>query len=714
MSSSKYRRFFSSPFATVALIVLIGSVVYGNSLHGPFLFDDVRTIVENDKIRDVSNYVGFDRIFQKRPFADLTFALNFRFSELEPFGYHLVNILIHLLNGVLVYFLGSAIITQISGSDGGKLFFFGPRPGRMKRTVSSPEDQFHDAKQQIAFIALFAALIFVTHPVQTQAVSYICQRYASLAALFYLLSVLFYLKGRMLHRSRSGNEAEKKGLGQADEKPYRPIGSAPILCFYILCIVSGLLAFLSKQTAASLPLAILLVEFFCIDATWAGWRKKIPWIGLTILVGTIGVLFYSAGGLETLRSFGELVEDVSRATRDTENVGRWSYLCTQFSVLINYIRLLFFPIRQNADPEFPFVTGFFDGWTPLWFLFLAGILFFAVRFRKKVPVISFGIFWFFITLSVESSIIPIRDAMYEHRLYLPIFGFSIAVSYAFFGFLQKRRSVALSAACAIIMLLGTAAHHRNDVWQSSAVLWADVLSKSPWNGRAHTNLGIALSRQGKLREAVQHFNGALESNPGDVQTLMNLGNTLALMGEYSRAVLIFSKLIAHEPDNAKAHFNMGTALAHQGSVAEAEGNFRKAVECSPGFIDARINLGIALMRQAKMDEAIDCFKTVLEANPNQKDAHAYLGLLFAKQGRLRDAEKELAAAIHVDPNDARARTNLGSVLAIQGRIDEAMDQFQKVLEIKPDSKQALKNLAILMQKKAKMRKGPLRNSGNIN
>ena len=112
MNASWKMRFFGSRPAAILLIVMTGAIIYSNSLRGPFLFDDTRTIVENEQIRNLSNYLNFDHILQKRPFADLTFALNYRYGQLNPFGYHVINLLIHILNGVIVYFLSGAILTQ--------------------------------------------------------------------------------------------------------------------------------------------------------------------------------------------------------------------------------------------------------------------------------------------------------------------------------------------------------------------------------------------------------------------------------------------------------------------------------------------------------------------------------------------------------------------------------------------------------------------------
>ena len=687
------------------MIVFTGIVIYSNTLRGPFLYDDVRTIVENEKIRGVSNYIGIDRVFQKRPFADLTFALNYRFGQLNTHGYHLVNLLIHLLNGVVVYFLSVAVLRRIFRLFPGDAALSGTRAAKKRRLIRDVVVQAPDPNRQISLTALLAALIFIAHPIQTQAVSYISQRYASLAALFYLLSVFCYLEGRILQRF---TDEEKNVLSARSQTGGGGAGSAGVAkaaVFYVLAFLLGVLAFLSKQTAASLPLAILLVEYFCVDATWAGWKKKAIWIGMALLLG-LGIVVFWLRGVQGSGSLGDFLADVAAASRDTEHISRWQYLFTQFTVIAVYIRLLFLPFGQNADPRFPFKEGFFDGLTPVWFLFLCALVFAAIRFRKKVPVISFGILWFFITLSVESGIIPIRDAMFEHRLYLPCFGFALAAAHTLFKLSGKRWVLGGALSMGLIVAFGFATYQRNKVWQSSDVLWADVLAKSPWNSRAHTNRGIALAREGKTSEAIAQFNESLRLKPDDPQTLMNLGNTLALLQRYPDAVRIFTQLIAFDPENAKAYFNLGTALAHQGSIAEAEKYFRKALQVSAGFVEAEINLGIALMRQGKTDEAIDCLTRVTAANPEEKDAHAYLGLAFAKQGKFKEAEKELLTAVRIDPEDARSRTNLGSVYARQGRTGEAIEQFQEVLRIKPDSKMAIRNLAILIRKTAETRGRP--------
>jgi hypothetical protein len=308
-----------------------------------------------------------------------------------------------------------------------------------------------------SFVALLAAMIFVTHPIQTQAVTYVVQRYTSMAAMFYMASVLFYLRARMIQgvaRQHIHFQESERRKSNKKEIKTKPKGKSPnekgkmskredekktkskVYLLYALSIICGMFAFLSKQNTASLPGAIILAEVLLVDRTWQGWKKKIPWFALFSLSWILFVALVSMHYSEAAQG-GDLLEDVSGLMKDTETVGRWEYLCTQFNVLVVYIRLLFLPIQQNLDYAFLFRRGFFDSYTPLAFLFLTALALLGIRQVKKRPVISMGIFWFFITLSVESSIIPIRDALFEHRLYLPVFGFTLIVSILLISFFQK-------------------------------------------------------------------------------------------------------------------------------------------------------------------------------------------------------------------------------------------------------------------------------------
>jgi len=589
---------FSSPWLALLLIGFSVVAIYSNIYNSPFVYDDLTHIVENKTIKNLSNYFFLNKFLEPRAIVDFTFALNYRFGKLNVFGYHLFNILIHILNGFLVYFLVSAILKQ--------------RPELSDLSVASISES---PDFSIRTISLFSALIFVVHPIQTQAVTYIAQRYASMAAMFYMASVLFYFKARVTAQS---------------SKP-----KAQVAAFYFLSILCGGVAFLSKQNTASLPLAILSMEYLFIDRTWQKWKKKLPWFALAFTCWLLFVLFISGlfSGEFGNRNF---IENVSDFTKETVSVGRWRYLCTQFNVLVIYVRLLFIPVRQNLDYMYPFKTGFFDGLTPLAFMFLIVIAGLGIWSIKRRPVITFSIFYFFITLSIESSIIPIRDALFEHRLYLPMLGFGLFVSYQLFYYLSNKRlftplekateevggrvpykadgglmppsaqtvrgrgsltGFTLILFCLIIVALGTATYQRNITWQNEKTLWSDVVLKSPHNYRAHYNLGVALVKEGRIDEAVGHYSEALRIQPDYLNVHYNLGNVLARQGRIDEANVHYLEALRINPDYAAAHTNLGIALMGKKKFEHAIYHFREALRIKPDDINAENNLKNALMDQ---------------------------------------------------------------------------------------------------------------------
>ena len=401
---------------------------------------------------------------------------------------------------------------------------------------------------------------------------------------------------------------------------------------------------MSKQNTASLPGAIILVEYMCFGGTWRERARRFLWI-IPVLVLFAAFVLY-AMGLFSGAGIGSMLEDVSGLARETELVSRWSYLCTQFNVLVVYIRLLFLPINQNLDYIYPFKTGFFDGLTFLAFTFLAGLAVLAVWKRKSYPVFTVALFWFFITLSVESSIIPIKDALFEHRLYLPMFGFALIVSYLIFHLLSRKRLWAIVISVSIILSLGTATYLRNRVWQDNITLWSDVLSKNPKNVRARNNLGDALARQGRFKEAISHFSEVLRTISENATVHYNMGFALAGQGDLEKAISHYSEALRINPDYAKAHYNLGNVLVEQGGFKEAISHFSEAVRIKPDYVKAHYNLGIILTRQGNFEKAISHYSEAVRLNPDFSAAVYYnMACIYARQNKIEESIDWLKKAI---------------------------------------------------------------------
>ena len=383
-------------FSLLAIIIL-GTIIYSNTFDASWHFDDHTAIVENYNIRNLkataaavgaSRWIGFT-----------TFALNYHFGKLDVFGYHLVNIGIHLISAILVYFL-------------------------VLLTLKTPYLKDSSISRYTASLSLASALIFVAHPIQTQAVTYIAQRFTSLAALFYLLSLVLFIKAR-LQNLRGAKFYSPSHLG----------------C-YLGSLLAAFLAMKTKEITITLPAIILLYEFFFFSPSLRSFLKKLVY--LTPLLLTFFIiplmryrltLFGMAGG--TFIGIAEVGDVIGDATQETSSLSRTDYLLTQFNVITTYIRLLFFPVNQNLDYDYPISRTLFEFPTLLSFLFLTSVVAFGGWMFKKSRLISFGIFWFFITLSVESSIIPIRDVIFEHRVYLPSVGFVIFLTVAIYQMMEQ-------------------------------------------------------------------------------------------------------------------------------------------------------------------------------------------------------------------------------------------------------------------------------------
>lgn len=679
---------FLSPWPALVLITITGAVIYSNIYHAPFAFDDAGHIIDK-RIRDLSYYFSLEQILKPRNIVHITIAINYKLSKLNVFGYHLVNVLIHILNGFLVYFLSLTIFKKLNKIS--------QSPDSTRLPVRTGLGQVRPAKpfgRAISLMALFTALIFVAHPIQTQAVTYTIQRAASMAAMFCLASVFFYLKARITAPClRLPVPARQTGATHRQESRYS-------LTCYVLSGFCGMLAFLSKQNMASLPGAILLIEYLLINRTWQGWKKIMPWYALSFTLWVIFVLYVS-GFFSGEFSERNLFEDISSLSKETVDVSRWQYLCTQFNVLVIYVRLLFLPVNQNLDYLYPFKDGFFDGYTPIAFLFLAGLVAIGVWSIRKRPIITLAIFWFFITLSVESSIIPIRDALFEHRLYLPMFGFAVFAASLLFHYFSNKRSRVIVVYIVIIISLGAATYHRNMVWRDDVKLWTDSVSKNPKNHRAHNNLGLALTDQERFEEAVGHYHEALRIKPNYPKAHSNLGLALAGQGRFDEAIFHYKEALRINPNFEEAHNNMGIVLLQKGSFDEAISHCKEALRIVPDYENAHLNLGNALLRQDKIDEAISHYKEALRINPDYAESHNNIGIALAGKNKLSEAIAHFSEAIIINPNYADAHNNIGLVLTGKGELNEAIKHFSEALRIKPDFKVARNNLEIALKKAGK-------------
>lgn len=677
----------------VILILLVALAGYANTFGVPFVFDDQTSIIDNQVIRDLGRFLSGDGFaYNPRRFLGyLTLALNYRFSALEPAGYHAINLAIHVACGWVVYALCRVTLATP---------FF--------RAKSLP-------RSATATIPLVAALLFVVHPVQTQAVTYVVQRLASLATLFYLAALLCYAKGRVL-QEESGDAFPARGA-----------------VFFLLALLSSLAAFATKEIAATLPLALLLYDFsFC------GKGMKRRYLLLTVSVVCLAAI--AAAVVTAERPIGELLSDISRATRETQQLSRIDYLLTQFSVIVTYLRLLILPVAQNVDYDFPIYSTFLTPPVFLSFLVLAFLFALALYlYRLSAPedvaaseekgmggyfrLMGFGILWFFLTLSVESSFIPISDVIFEHRLYLPSFGIFLAFASVFAMLFEKTASSTRTAVAAFVVLVLTfATWQRNSVWGDSVTLWSDNAAKSPNKWRPHNNLARALLKENRVNEAlaagsnavrlapesfeahnvlatvyekmgaqdaaIEQYRLSVAANPNYVVALSNLGAALQKKGALSEATACFRKAVELDGASMVARNNLAGALLQQGNLEEARQHVLEAGRLDPAALEPRVNLAAITEAAGDLDGAIRMYREIVDQNPGYAFARFRMGGAYYRKKEMEKAIGCYQEVVRLDPGYVPAYLDMGRAYAGLRQIDKALEQFQQARRVAPQNQEA--------------------------
>jgi tetratricopeptide (TPR) repeat protein len=633
--------------APAALIVLAGWVAYWNSFNGSFVFDDIQAIVQNPTIRSLwplgpvlSPRQGGSPM-TGRPVVNLSLAVNYALGGTEPWGYHAVNLAVHILAGLTLL-------------------------GIIRRTLMLPQLQNRFGGRSTG-LALAVAMIWLVHPLQTESVTYVCQRAESLAGLLYLATMYCCLRAFRADR----------GIG------WKMAGVA-------LCLVGmG-----TKETMATAPLVVLLYDRTFVSQSFreAIRRRWGLYASLAATWALLAVLVFQAGNRGGTAGFGL-------------GISSWDYAKTQFGAIVHYLRLCFWPnplVLHYATDLSP------GAWQIVPYAIVVVLLLIATLLSMRyLPWVGFLGACFFLILSPTSSFVPLIDSIFEHRMYLALAAVvamvvmladwawgRLPLSFAPAGRLPEAVRWAIPVAVLGALVAGEIylTVLRNNDYRSDLSIWQDTVRKAPSNYRARNDLGAVLASWGQVTEAIEQFQQALKLNPDFAPAHNNLGNALASRGQVAEAIEQYRQALKSKPDYAKAHNNLGAALASRGQVAEAVEQYQQALKSKPDYAEAHNNLGIALASRGQVAEAIEQFQQALKSNPDFAEAHYNLGSLLALRGQSAEAIEQFQQALKSKPNLAEAHNNLGSVLAGQGRLDEAIRHFERSLQLKPDYADAHENL----------------------
>jgi protein O-mannosyl-transferase len=544
------------------LITLIA--VYSNGFQGEWHFDDFYNIVQNPNIQMKSLSVdnikhsiyGMSLERTSRPLSYFSFALNYYFGGLNVFGYHIVNFFIHYLAAVFLF-----------------LFIY--------NTLKLP--LIKERYTNIAYpVALLATFLWALHPIQVTSVTYIVQRMASMTALFYIMSMYLYLKGRT---------AEKLSLS---------------IIFFIFCFLAGLASVLSKENAVMLPVSILLFDLFLIQGVSKdSVKKSIKIIIVPFIIILFFGLFYTGGFSNALGGYGG---------RDFTMVQR---VLTEPRVILFYLSLLVYPIfsRLTLLYDIDVSRTLLQPWTTIpAILLIILIISGAFYMARKRPLLSFCIIFYFLNHLIEGSIFPL-ELIFEHRNYLPsmllfvpIAGFMIyAIDY-----FSYKKTVQLIVAAGVVLIIageGDITYQRNTVVSSEFLLWTDNIEKYPLLSRPYTNLGLFYVEHNQKDKGLYNFEKAM--------ALDNFANSAV---------------------RAMQEHNLGIYYFFEGKFDLALSYFTRAYKTIPYYLPTTFYTAKTYLLKNEYSEAHRIIEPLIKKHPGNPELNEIFCLILLKENKLKDAE----------------------------------------------------------------------------
>ncbi len=608
-------------FLAAAVIVIAGLITYANSFTGAFVFDDRPSIADNPYVRDPAPWAHPWQAMRAprnitvsgRPVASFSFALNYALAPIDArntfdppppgsrnsrvtfernvWGYHAVNLAIHLLAGLTLF-------------------------GIVRRTLETPAIRALTGSAATS-LAFLIALAWTVHPLQTGSVTYIVQRVESLMGLFLLLTVYCAIRA---------ND------GQA-RPSFRSAGALWTLAAVVFCA----LGMGTKEVMVGAPLLVLLWDWTFVPGAFQNIaRRRWP---------------LYAGLAATWIILGSLVAMRARPLSSGFGFAEWPwwrYLATQAGVLVHYLKLAFVPDPLVLDYDWRAAKQLADILLPGGVIVTLGLLTLWQLARRRP--LGFAGAWFFVILAPSSSVLPIvTEIAAEHRMYLPLAAVIATVITGAYALMKSRaakpvvRDLAFWTALAIIGAYAWTANARNADYVSDERIWFDTVQKQPLNARARNNYASDLLKSGQAKAAAEHLRVAVTESPNSAEAHANLGVALATQGQYPEALVHFERALQINPFYTSVFENIAEAYGTQNQLAAAAKYFQKALDQKPDDV-ALLNKAAWILATAVDPAARDGARAIVLAQhavdlTERHDASSLdsLAAAFAESGRFDDA-----------------------------------------------------------------------------
>jgi tetratricopeptide (TPR) repeat protein len=546
---------FKAEIIKILFLIVVTVIVYIPAIHGGYIWDDNAYVTHNQTLRSFS---GLLQIWleprttpQYYPLVFSSFWLEYHLWGLNPIGYHIVNVLLHASVAVLLY-----------------LAF----------------------RYLNLYGAWIIALVFALHPVHVESVAWITERKNVLSGLFYLCSVLFFFK---FFRLRSGADEEKMGSRW----------------YYLAGIIMFVFALLSKSVTCTLPIALILVLWW--KRGRISFKEFSYMIPLIVLGAPMGFLtawlektHVGAEGFDWGLSLMERFLVAGRAL--------WFYLWK----LVWPVDLMFNYPHWKIDSSLLWQYAY-----PLSMLGLLVLLWRSRHVIGRAPLSA--LLFFMITLFPALGFFDVYPFRYsyvaDHFQYLASIGIIALAIGGGAQLLQRipsvRRKALIVAALFVVSLLGIKSWHQEYIYKDKWTLWTETLKLNPESALAHNNLGSILSRQGRRREAIAHYDEAMRIMPNSAITHYNIGVELAALGKIEQAMQQYREALRIDPKYSMALNNLGSLIAQYGTTFEAISYFTLAIQWSPNYVDAHYNLFLAYQRMGEIDRALHEYATIKKLAP---------------------------------------------------------------------------------------------------
>ncbi|MBI5686016.1 MAG: hypothetical protein HZC54_13170 [Verrucomicrobia bacterium] len=603
-----------SRFHSLAVVILIvaGALLYGHTLSFPFVFDDHIYLVDNPLVKDGhsfvfnGDFVAFATLSKRlgldpdistnmilRPVTYLTFYINYVVGGMNPRGFRAVNIAIHCANAVLLFLV---LLHLLSGS-------------RKSGSLTAASE---------GFIAFLAALLFLVHPLQTESVTYIVQRFTSLSAFFFLATILAYLIA------------------------YSAASKLTAAFFRWTSIAGLIVGMLTKESLFAVPFVLVVLDWLVMGIPLKiVLRRTIPYF---LCLPIIPALILATSWAQ--HSGNASVAAALNITNPYADPNyQYHYALTQLSAVLSYLQLILVPAGLNLDWEYPLSKSLMQMRVIGSVMTIAGIVggawFWYYRRQEDARRSLFfaSVLCYFVTLADSSSVIPLPDLMVEHRCYIATIGaltaLACCVDLLRTWCAERHAARWLVPACAGVWILAlmAATVARNEVWRSEIANWTDAAAKSPKKFRPLMNLGVAYVEHGKPKEGMACFRKALQIEPSLIGGYENLATMENTTGNFAEALLVSQVGLKYAPQSCKLHFNKAVAYNGLGQTEKSIEWFKKAIALSPTHKQSHLALGVIYTNLKQYDDALKHYK-IAASLPTFREFDSQLRFNIAQIERL--------------------------------------------------------------------------------